>query len=164
MSIPIIQYFLVISEDICYDCSNYKIRSGIIMENNKSFKLGFHHIALKCCDIEKSLTMYQALGLKEVLRWGEGENLIVMLEMADGGRIELFANGSKEFSPMGKWAHFAMGTDDITGTYETALAAGFVSKIAPKVVPLASQPYQASINIAFVIGPDGEEVEFFKEV
>ena len=134
------------------------------MKNNTSFKLGFHHIALKCCDIEKSLTMYKALGMQEVLRWGEGENLIVMLNIGDGGRIELFANGSEEFSTMGKWAHFAMGTNDVTAAYETALAAGFVSKIAPKVVPLASAPAPTSINIAFVIGPDGEEVEFFKEV
>ena len=134
------------------------------MENNHSFKLGFHHIALKCCDIEKSLTMYKTLGMQEVLRWGEGETLIVMLDIGDGGRIELFANGSEEFSPMGKWAHFAMGTDDVTAAYETALAAGFISKVAPKVVPLASAPAPTSINIAFVIGPDGEEVEFFKEV
>ena len=134
------------------------------MENKTAAVSGFHHIALKCCNIEKSLTMYKALGLKEVLRWGEGAGLIVMLELADGGRIELFANDSEEFSPMGKWAHFAMGTDDVEAAYETALAAGFVSKVAPKAVPLASSPAPTSIHIAFVIGPDGEEVEFFKEV
>lgn len=134
------------------------------MENKTAAVSGFHHVALKCCDIEKSLTMYRALGLKEVLRWGEGDGLIVMLELADGGRIELFANGSDEFSPMGKWVHFAMKTDDVEAAYEAALAAGFVSKSAPKVVPLPSQPYAASIHIAFVYGPDGEEVEFFKEV
>ena len=134
------------------------------MENNNSFKLGFHHIALKCCDIEKSLTMYKTLGMQEVLRWGEGESLIVMLDIGDGGRIELFANGSDEFSPMGKWVHFAMKAWDVEAAYETALAAGFVSKSAPKVVPLASAPAPTSIHIAFVYGPDGEEVEFFKEV
>ena len=134
------------------------------MEHKHIAVSGFHHIALKCCNIEKSLAMYTALGLKEVLRWGEGEGLIVMLEMTNGGRIELFANGSDEFSPMGKWAHFAMATEDVDAAYETALAAGFVSKVAPKVVALASAPAPTSINIAFVIGPDGEEVEFFKEV
>ena len=134
------------------------------MENKNAVVFGFHHIALKCCDIEKSLTMYKSLGLREVLRWGEGERLIVMLELRDGGRIELFANGSDDYSPMGKWAHFALRTEDVDAAYETALAAGFVSKTAPKVVPLPSAPYRASINIAFVIGPDGEEVEFFKEV
>ena len=64
---------------------------------NKTAVSGFHHIALKCCDIEKSLAMYTSLGLKEVLRWGEGDRLIVMLALPDGGRIELFANGSAEF-------------------------------------------------------------------
>ena len=37
------------------------------MENKTAAVSGFHHVALKCCDIEKSLTMYRALGLKEVL-------------------------------------------------------------------------------------------------
>ena len=134
------------------------------MENTGRFTLGFHHIALKCSDIEKSLTMYKALGLREVLRWGEGERLIVMLELPGGGRIELFANGSAEFSPMGKWVHFAMSTGDVASAYEAALSAGFLSKSAPRVVPLQSEPYKTSIHIAFVYGPDGEEVEFFKEV
>ena len=127
-------------------------------------KLGFHHIALMCADIEKSLAMYKALGMQEVLSWGEGVNRIVMLDIGDGGRIELFASGSDEYSPMGKWAHFAMKTDDVEAAYENALAAGFTSKVAPKVAPLPSKPYAASIQIAFVIGPDGEEVEFFREV
>ncbi|MBR5616360.1 MAG: VOC family protein [Clostridia bacterium] len=131
---------------------------------NKSFKLGFHHIALKCCDIEKSLTMYKALGMQEVLRWGEGENLIVMLDIGDGGRIELFACGGDEYAVNGKWQHFAMRVDDVEQAYAVALAAGFTSKIAPKVVPLESKPEKMSIQIAFVLGNDGEEVEFFKEV
>ena len=70
--------------------------------------MGFHHIALKCKDIEKSLQMYKAPGMTEVARWGEGERLIVMLDVGDGGRIELFANGSDEYSVMGKWQHLAM--------------------------------------------------------
>ena len=124
----------------------------------------FHHIALKCKDIEKSLTMYKALGMKEIVRWGEGEKLIVMLDVGDGGRIELFANGSDEFSTKGKWQHFALCVDDVDAAYAIARAAGFGEHTAPKVVPLKAIPADISINIAFVIGPDGEEVEFFKEV
>ena len=126
--------------------------------------LGFHHIALKCRDIEKSIAMYTALGMKEVLRWGEGENLIVMLDIGDGGRIELFADGSEEFHPMGKWIHFALHTDDVDGAYNAALSAGFLPKQAPKRIPLASSPAPTSIYIAFVFGPDGEQVEFFREI
>ncbi len=126
--------------------------------------LGFHHIALKCCDIQKSLAMYKALGMTEVVRWGEGDRLIVMLDVGDGGRIELFANGSDEFSENGKWQHFALATDDVDGMYEIALKAGFLPHIQPKTVPLDSTPNKMSIHIAFVKGPDNEQVEFFKEV
>jgi len=126
--------------------------------------LGFHHIALKCQDIQKSISMYAALGMKEVLRWGEGDSLIVMLDIGDGGRIELFANGSEAFSANGKWIHFALRTEDVEQAYAAALAAGFVSKSAPQLLPLASSPAPTSIHIAFVFGPDGEQVEFFREV
>lgn len=124
----------------------------------------FHHVALKCANLEKSLTMYQALGMQEVLRWGEGENEIVMLDIGDGGRFELFANGGDEYAVNGKWQHFALGVDDVAATYQTALKAGFKTKKEPCVIPLDAKPHKAQINIAFVIGPDGEELEFFKEV
>ena len=126
--------------------------------------MGFHHIALRCANIEKSLEMYKALGMKEIVRWGEGEKLIVMLDVGDGGRIELFANGSDEYSVKGKWNHFALRVDDVDAAYQTALNAGFQPLILPKVVPLDSQPEKISINGAFVTGPDGEELEFFREV
>jgi glyoxylase I family protein len=125
---------------------------------------GFHHIGLKCANIEKSIAMYEALGMKEVMRWGEGEALVVMLDIGDGGRIEMFANGSDDFSPNGKWIHFALKVTDPAAAYEKALEVGFTSKMEPTVLPLAARPEPASIHIAFVYGPDGEQVEFFREV
>ncbi len=124
-------------------------------------KFTFHHIALKCSDLEKSLSMYKALGMEEVLAWGEGDKRIVMLDIGDGRRMELFANGSDEFSPNGKWIHLALGAEDVDAAYASALAAGFVSKNEPKVLPILPDK---SIHIAFVYGPDGEIVEFFREV
>ena len=134
------------------------------MKNEIISGMGFHHIALKVADFEKSLEMYRALGLHEVVRWGEGKSEIAMLDVGDGGRIELFACGGDEFAVNGKWQHFALKVDDVEQAYAVALAAGFTSKIAPKVVPLDSKPDKMSIQIAFVLGNDGEEVEFFKEV
>lgn len=134
------------------------------MSNKIIGGMGFHHIALKVKDFQKSVAMYQALGMEEIVRWGEGKSEIVMLDIGDGGRIELFANGGDEYAVNGKWQHFAMRVDDVDHAYAVALAAGFLPKIAPKVVPLDSRPDKIAINIAFVIGPDGEEVEFFKEV
>ena len=125
---------------------------------------GFHHVALKCADLEKSLKMYKALGLEEFARWGEGNSEIVMCNVGDGGKIEFFADGGDAFSVNGKWQHFALRAADVDAAYTTALAAGFVGKVAPTTIPLVSKPEKMSIRIAFVIGPDGEELEFFKEL
>ncbi len=134
------------------------------MANEIISGMGFHHIGLKVADFAKTREMYRALGMKEVCGWGEGDHEIVMFDLGDGGRIELFAGGGDHLSKEGKWLHFAMKVDDVDAAYATALAAGFESKTAPKVVPLASWPEPISINIAFVVGPDGEELEFFKQL
>jgi len=125
---------------------------------------GSHHIALMASDFEKSLAFYKALGFKEVARWGDEIKTIAMLDIGDGSRIELFSNGSDEYSVAGKWAHFAVRVDNVEEAFNIAVKAGGVPKIYPKVVPLNSEPYKMSINIAFVKGPDGEELEFFKEL
>jgi len=125
---------------------------------------GFHHIGLKCSNIEKSIAMYESLGMKELMRWGEGTKLVVMLDIGDGGRIEMFADGSDDFSPNGKWIHFAIKVTDVEAVYRQALEIGFTSKMEPKVLPLATKPEPTPVHIAFVYGPDGEQIEFFKEV
>ena len=134
------------------------------MANSVLKGLGFHHIGLKTSDFEKSQRFYEALGLREIVRWGEGEREIIMYDIGDGGRIELFANGGDEFAEQGKWVHFAVCVEDVEHAYNVALAAGATPHIAPKVVPLDSKPEKISINIAFVKGPDGEQIEFFKQI
>ena len=125
---------------------------------------GSHHIALMASDFEKSLAFYKALGFKEIVRWGDEIKTIAMLDIGDGSRIELFSNGSDEYSVSGKWAHFAISVDDVDEAFNIAVKAGGVPKIYPKAVPLNSTPEKISINIAFVKGPDGDELEFFKEI
>ena len=134
------------------------------MKKNEEGRLSFHHVGLKCADLARSLDFYRALGMTEVLRWGEGKGEIVMLDIGDGGRIELFANGGDEYAEQGKWVHFAMGCEDVDGMYARALAAGGTPLTPPKTVPLNATPKPAAIHIAFVKGPDGEEVEFFRQI
>lgn len=134
------------------------------MANNIIKGAGSHHIALMASDLERSLAFYKALGFTEVARWGDPAKTIVMLDIGDGSRIELFSNGGDEYSVSGKWAHFAVKVDDVEEAFNIAVKAGGVPKIYPKVVPLDSVPNKMSINIAFVKGPDGEELEFFKEL
>ena len=125
---------------------------------------GMHHIALMATDFEKSLAFYKALGFKEIVRWGDEVKTIAMLDIGDDSRIELFSNGGDEYPACGKWAHVAVRVDNVEEAFNIAVKAGGVPKIYPKVVPLESTPYKMSINIAFVYGPSGEELEFFKEL
>ena len=125
---------------------------------------GSHHIALMAKNLDRSLEFYKALGFTEVARWGDEMKTIVMLDIGDGSRIELFSNGGDEYSVNGKWAHFAVKVDNVEEAFDIAVKAGGIPKIYPKTVPLNSTPKKMSINIAFVKGPDGEELEFFKEV
>ena len=125
--------------------------------------LGFHHVALRCKDITKSLSMYEALGMKEIVRWGENEKLIVMLDIVDGGRIELFADGGDKYAQEGKWQHSALSCEDVEYAYETALKAGFRPLTPPKTVPLESVPEKMEITVAFVLGNDNEQLEFFRQ-
>ena len=134
------------------------------MANEKIAGLGFHHIGLKAADFEKSKAFYLALGMKEIVSWGEGKDEIAMFDLGNGDRIELFASGGDEYSANGKWIHFAMTVEDVDAAFELALKAGAKPKIYPKTVDLDSRPYLMSIRIAFVYGPDGEELEFFKQV
>ncbi len=127
-------------------------------------RMGFHHIGLKCANLKRSEEFYSALGLTEVVRWGEGDKEIVMYDLGDGGRFELFANGGEEFSAKGKWIHFAISVEDVEQAYALALLLGAEPLTAPKIVPLASKPMPMTIQVAFVKGPDGEELEFFKQI
>ena len=126
---------------------------------------GFHHVALRTTCLEKSLAFYKALGMEEIVRWGAGELEIVMLDIGDGGRLELFANRGVEYPAEGRWQHFAISVDDVPAAYELALTLGAKPHTAPKTVPLNdAKPAPIAIQVAFVEGPDGEQVEFFKQV
>ncbi len=134
------------------------------MANEVLKSAGFHHVALRCKDIEKSLEMYKALGMTEKVRWGENESLIVMIDIGNGDIIELFADGGDKYAEEGKWQHFAVTTEDVELAYEAALKAGFTSLTAPKTVPLDSSPEKMTIQVAFVKGNDNEQLEFFRVI
>ena len=124
--------------------------------------MGFHHIAVKAVDFDASLKFYEALGMMFYTQWGEGDGRIAMLDLGDGGILELFAGGAEGANT--NYIHFAMKVDDVDAAYATALAAGAKPKSEPKVVPLASAPVKLTLNCGFVYGPSGEELEFFRIV
>jgi hypothetical protein len=48
--------------------------------------------------------------------------------------------------------------------YRLALKAGAVSVREPAELPLDAHPYKITLRVAFVRGPSGEELEFFKQI
>ena len=132
--------------------------------NNIVKGMGFHHIALRCKDFDKSIAFYQALGCSVTESWGDSVNRAAMLDIGDGGRIELFNRGALEKTESdtqsGEWLHLALACDDPDAAFAAAVAAGATVKAAPYDTVLASEN-PMPIRIAFVYGLDGEVLEFF---
>ena len=125
---------------------------------------GFHHVALKASDFDKSVAFYKSLGLEERVRWGEGDSRAVMLDMGDGSRMEIFAGGEDVERADDRFLHLAFRTDDVDYAFKTAIEAGAISKREPyEACPPTAVP-SLKMRVAFVYGPDGELLEFFKEI
>ena len=137
--------------------------------SSKIKNAGFHHIAIKATDFDKSYEFYtKGLGLTPVATWGEGDTRAVMLNLGDGGCIELFAGGVEKGeisdgyeNSAGNWMHFAIKTDDAQGAFDAAIIAGAVCQKEPFELAIPSAT-PVPVKIAFVTGPDGEVIEFFE--
>ena len=130
--------------------------------SNKIVKdAGVHHIALKVRDYDLSLKFYaEGLGFEQLLEWGEGNSRICLMDIGDGVCLELFAGGA-ESQPTGAFIHLAIRTSDTDSAYAAALAAGAKPDKPPFEARLCGRQYTQPARIAFVIGPDGENLEFF---
>ena len=133
---------------------------------------GFHHVAIKVSDFDRTLRLYCAgLGFKEKVRWGaagaDGDKRGAMLDTGDGNYLEVFGGG-KAWEPVGEMAsagvmiHFAMRTSSTDAATALAQAAGFKVTVPPKDVTIQGTPMAVPIRISFVQGPDGEIFEFFQ--
>ncbi|MGI6203627.1 MAG: VOC family protein [Eubacteriales bacterium] len=140
------------------------IKGDTAMANKVISGMGFHHIALKAHNFEESLKFYtEGLGMKPLAGWGEGDGRIQMLDIGDGTILELFAGGS-EHAETGRYIHLAFCCDDVDAAFAAAVKAGAKVKTEPATVPLDSKPQPMTLRVAFVYGPSGEELEFFKVV
>ncbi len=139
------------------------------MSNDIIKGLGYAHIAIAARDFDQSLAFYRALGLKMYTTWGEktaaSDSRIALLDMGDGSLVELFAKpdlaGDGAGSP---YLHFAFSVQNVDEAYRIALEAGATPCKPPVEMPLDSNPLRMTLRVAFVKGPSGEELEFFKMV
>lgn len=135
---------------------------------------GFHHVAVKVHDFDKSIGFYtQILGFKEKIRWGERkegqDGRAIMLDTGDGNYLELFAGGpatprtpSSPTAADGPILHIAFRTADVDAVVVRARTAGITITMEPKHVDIPSTPGPTPVRIAFVQGYDGEILELFQ--
>ena len=134
--------------------------------NNTNQKIpgcGFHHIAIRTNDWDKSIRFYcDGLGFAEKISWGASPTRAVMLDTGDGNYLEIFERDeAPTLSGEPNLLHLCLRTDDCEAAFGTAVAAGAEVKTAP-LVPGVFTEMGLQTKIAFVIGPDGEIIEFFE--
>lgn len=145
----------------------------------------FHHIALWTRDFDTTVRFYrEGLGLMPIYGFGEaGKRAAIFRCGPDAstpvghGHVEVFERLEQEDTPPeARLMHFALSTDDVDGMYARALEAGATSRTEPRDVDLdntvkgidggAESPAVSrrfTPRIAFVNGPNGEIIEFFKD-
>ena len=132
------------------------------MANHKIPDIGVHHLALLTADFNQSIKFYtEGLGFKVIIEWGEGPKRAAMLDIGNGSHFEIFACETLEEEKNARFTHFAFATSNVDLAYENAIKAGAVPRNEPKSLEIPSNP-PVPIRIAFVLGPDGEVLEFFQ--
>jgi catechol 2,3-dioxygenase-like lactoylglutathione lyase family enzyme len=123
---------------------------------------GFHHISIQTDAIDESIRFYRdVLGMRLALEFTAGERRFALLDLGDGGYIELQVRpaGAPPVSPGYPLVHFALATSDARGAIEKVRASGYPVTVEPKEVRLNTLP----ATVAFFTGPSGESVELFQE-
>jgi glyoxylase I family protein len=125
---------------------------------------GFHHVAIRCRDFDKSVEFYTAvLGCVPKITWGDKPKRAGMFDCGDGNYIELFERTDQPpASEEGVLLHFALRTANTDEATARVRSAGFRITMEPKELDIPSKPFVAPVKISFCKGPDGEIIEFFQ--
>jgi glyoxylase I family protein len=113
---------------------------------------------------DDTVRLYQeGLGFKVLHTWGRDQR-VFMMDTGDGSCIEVFEEKNQELPAIGRWMHLALNTRDIQESYRRALAAGAKPKLEPSFADiLEATPEPVYLWFAYIIGYDGEEIEFIQE-
>ena len=123
---------------------------------------GYHHIGLFVKDISKSLAFYRdGMGGKVTFSFpmGDSGEIIYLVDIGGGAVVELIPKGYDQAETNARFAHICIATDDCRAAHALALKAGATERSAPNDGNLGTM----SMCNSFVLGPDGESVEFFQE-
>lgn len=126
---------------------------------------GFHHVAFRVRDFDKSVAFYtEVLGFVPKIEWGQKPDRGVLLDTGDGNYFELFERpGQAPERGDGVIWHVALRTRDCAGSLERARKAGCKVTRETEILEIPSRPTGPTrVKIAFFQGPDGEEIELFE--
>jgi catechol 2,3-dioxygenase-like lactoylglutathione lyase family enzyme len=127
-----------------------------------------HHLAIQARDYDKSVHFYkEVLGMEEVASVYFPSRKGMFLSLGNGSLIELFApqnDGSTDLpeyenNGLVLW-HFALAVEDVSAATEHCREAGYEVTVEPKEIQFEGG-FHATIS--FVLGPNGEAVEFFDQ-
>jgi glyoxylase I family protein len=126
---------------------------------------GFHHVAIRTADWERSLRFWQeAMGFSATVQWGEAPRRACMLDTGDGNYLEIFERDPLPDGPTDATAilHFCFRTDDVDAATERARAAGAEITVEPKDIAVFGEP-KIPVRLSFFKGPDGEICELMQQ-
>jgi lactoylglutathione lyase len=121
---------------------------------------GFHHVGLIVDDAERSLKFYiEGLGgtIVHTFPMGASGKTITLVDIGGNAVVEIIPRGNEGEQANARFAHIAVNTDDVQAAYDLALAAGATTASKPDVGFLGTMKK----DNCFVLGPDGESIEFF---
>jgi catechol 2,3-dioxygenase-like lactoylglutathione lyase family enzyme len=141
--------------------------------SGRSISPGFHHVAVRAVDFDATVKFYtEGLGCTVHYEFSVPGRIdrAAFLDAGDGRYIEVFGTGSTvqaegrrrqpgEEPTEGALLHFCLRVADVDASYARALAAGGVTRAAPRTAALGGEP-PAEVRIAFISGPNGEVIEF----
>ncbi len=128
---------------------------------------GFHHVALRVRDFDKSLALYaQHFGFTPRIAWGEAPKRAVIMAMGNGAHLELFERPEQPPPEQeGTILHICVPSRDVDACAAAAKSLGLKVTMEPKDVAIANSVTgkPAPVRICFIEGYDGESIEFFDE-
>ena len=122
---------------------------------------GMHHVAANVHSLKDTVAFYEALGCCLKHAWTAEAPEACMVDVG-GTCIEFFEKDEGDPEADAVIVHFALRSEDVDGDFAAALAAGAKVQTEPKDVVLPSNP-PLPARIAFVVGINGEIIEFFQE-
>ena len=123
-------------------------------------RAGYHHVALRAKDFDKTIRFYETIGCTVLRSWGEGDKRACMLDVGGNNILEVFAGGADVPEDKPHFEHIALRSEDVPGDFQNALAAGARPRMEPGEANLGGN---YPIAMAFVYGPNDEVIEFFRE-